>query len=169
MATMRKIKTHQSLMGSHDSLVDLEICRATTQALNVDTPFLRIQMKSLESTSLASQLNRVNVLVPTVVSRSWVSLGVLVGHGRSQSIEDGAGGNIFGSDEDDRFALTLNFQFLKKLVRARLEEDENIITYHNLSDLRIGLNQGLLQQLYGESIKELKWRGIESSHPCDSL
>jgi hypothetical protein len=53
------------------------------------------------------------MLIPTVISRSWVSLGVLVGHGRSQSIEDGAGGNIFGSDEDDRFALTLNLQFLK--------------------------------------------------------
>jgi hypothetical protein len=72
-------------------------------------------MKSLESTSLASQLNRVNMLIPTVISRSWVSLGVLVGHGRSQSIEDGAGGNIFGSDEDDRFALTLNLQFLEFL------------------------------------------------------
>ena len=57
------------------------------------------------------------MLVSTIVSSTWVSLGVLVGHGRSQSIEDGAGGNIFGGDEDDGFALTLDFQFLQ----AKLE------------------------------------------------
>jgi hypothetical protein len=57
MASMRKIKTHKSLVGFHDSLVDLQVGRATTQALNIDTPFLRVQMEGLESTSLAQQLN----------------------------------------------------------------------------------------------------------------
>jgi hypothetical protein len=57
MTTMWQIKTHQSIMRSHDSLVDLEIGRATRQALNIDPPFLRIQIESLKSTSLASQLN----------------------------------------------------------------------------------------------------------------
>jgi len=57
MTSMREIKTHKSLMGSHDSLVDLQIGRATTQALNIDTPFLGVQMEGFESTSLAQQLN----------------------------------------------------------------------------------------------------------------
>lgn len=57
MSTMGQIKTHESLMGFHDCLVNLEVGRAATQALNIDTPFLGIQMESLESTSLASQLN----------------------------------------------------------------------------------------------------------------
>ena len=57
MTTMGQIKTHQSIMRSHDSLVDLKICRTATQALDVDTPFGRVEMESLESTGLASQLN----------------------------------------------------------------------------------------------------------------
>jgi hypothetical protein len=57
MASMREIKTHKSLVGSHDSLVDLQIGRAATQALNIDTPLLRVQMEGLESTSLAQQLD----------------------------------------------------------------------------------------------------------------
>jgi hypothetical protein len=57
MASMREIETHKSLMRFHDSLVDLQIGRATTQALNIDTPLLRVQMEGLESPSLAQQLN----------------------------------------------------------------------------------------------------------------
>jgi hypothetical protein len=57
MTSMREIKTHKSLVGSHDSLVDLQVGRATTQALNIDTPLLRVQMEGLESASLAQQLN----------------------------------------------------------------------------------------------------------------
>jgi hypothetical protein len=78
VSTVRQIKAHQSLMRSHDSLVDLQIGRATTQALNVDAPFLGVNIESLESTSLASQLDRVNVLVSTIVSCTWVTLRVLV-------------------------------------------------------------------------------------------
>lgn len=57
MATVREIKTHKSIMRSHDSLVHLQIGRAATQALDVDSPFLGIEVKGLESASLASQLN----------------------------------------------------------------------------------------------------------------
>ena len=112
MTTMWQIKTHESLMGFHDSLVHLEVGWAATQALNIDAPFLGIQMESLESTSLASQLNCVDVLISTIISCTWVTLGVFIGHGRSQCIEDGAGGNIFGGDQDDGFSLTLNLKFL---------------------------------------------------------
>ena len=81
MASMREIKTHKSIMRSHDSLVDLQIGRATTQALNVDTPFLGIAVEGLEGASLAGQFDGINVLVSTVVSGTWVPLGVFVGHG----------------------------------------------------------------------------------------
>ena len=101
MASMRKIKTHKSLVGFHDSLVDLQVGRATTQALNIDTPFLGVQIEGLEGASLAGQLNCVNILISTVVSCTWIALGVFVGHGGSQCIEDCAGGNILGGDEDD--------------------------------------------------------------------
>jgi hypothetical protein len=57
MTAVGKVKTHESVMGSHDSLINLEVGRAAAQALNIDTPLLRIHMESLESTSLAGQLN----------------------------------------------------------------------------------------------------------------
>ncbi len=101
MTTVWKIETHESVVGSHDSLVDLEIGRTAAQALNIDTPFLGVQMECLEGTSLTGQLNCVDMLISTVVSCSWVALGVFVGHGGSQCIEDCAGGNILGSDEND--------------------------------------------------------------------
>jgi hypothetical protein len=100
-------------MRTHDRLVNLQVGRAATQALNIYTPFAGLEIESREGTSLASQLNRIDVLVSTIVSRSGVSLGVFVGHGRSQSIENSAGGDIFGGDKDNGLALTLNFQFLK--------------------------------------------------------
>lgn len=75
-------------------------------------------MEGFESTGLAQQLSRVNVLVSTVVSGTWVALRVFVGHGRSQCIENGAGGYIFGGDEDDGFTLTLNLKFLVGQLEA---------------------------------------------------
>ncbi len=57
MTTVRQIKAHKSLMRLHDSLVDLQIGGATTQALNVDAPFVGVEVERRESTSLASQLN----------------------------------------------------------------------------------------------------------------
>ena len=54
------------------------------------------------------------MLVSSVVSGTWVTLRVLVGHGRSESIEDGTGFNILGGDEDDGFSLTLDLEFLER-------------------------------------------------------
>lgn len=109
---MRQIQTHQAIMRSHDSLINLQIGRGTRQALNIDTPSLLLQVESLQGTSLTRQLNGVNMLVSTVVSCSWVALGVFVAHWRAESVEDGAGGYVLGGDEDDGFSLTLDFFFL---------------------------------------------------------
>lgn len=78
-----QVKTHQSIMRFHDGLVDLEVCRATTQTLDIDAPFLRIEVEGLESASLAGQLNGIDMLVSTVVSGPGVALRVFVRHGRS--------------------------------------------------------------------------------------
>ena len=108
MATVRKIKTHESFVWSHDCLVYLQVGRGARQTLNIDAPLLIIQVECLEGTSLAGQLNGVDMLVSTVVSSTWVTLRILVAHGRSESIEDGAGGDVLGGDEDDGFSLTLD-------------------------------------------------------------
>lgn len=114
VTTVRKIKTHESVMRSHDSLVDLQICWTTAQTLDIDTPLVRFEVEGLESTSLAGQFDGVNMLVSTVVSSTWVTLRVLVGHGGSQGVKDGSGCDIFGGDEDDGLALTLDLEFLDK-------------------------------------------------------
>ena len=96
-----QVKTHQPLVGPHDGLVDLEVGGAAGQGLDVDTPLSGVEAKGLESALLASELNLVNVLVAAVVAGAGVALGVLVGHGGTESIEDGTGGDVLGGDEDN--------------------------------------------------------------------
>jgi hypothetical protein len=47
MATVGEIETHETFMRAHESLVDLQVGRATTEALNVDTPLLRVEVEGL--------------------------------------------------------------------------------------------------------------------------
>jgi hypothetical protein len=112
MATVRKIQAHEAAVGRHDSLVDLQVGRASAQALDIDTPLCRVQVESLEGALLAKELDLVDVLVASVVASTGVAFRVLVGHGRAQSVEDGARGNILRGNEDDGLALTLNLFFL---------------------------------------------------------
>lgn len=108
VTTVREIKAHQSSVDRSKSLVDLQVGRAATQALNVDTPLGRVKVEGLQCTVLAEDLDLVNVLVSTVVPSTGKALGVLVGHGGAESIEHGAGGDVLGGDQDDGFPLTLD-------------------------------------------------------------
>lgn len=83
VATVGQVETHETAVGRHDGLVDLQVGRAATEALDVDTPLLVVEVEGIESTALAEQLNPVNVLVATVVTSTGVALRVLVGHGRA--------------------------------------------------------------------------------------
>jgi hypothetical protein len=112
MTSVGKIQTHETLMGAHESLVDLQVGRATTEALNVDTPLLGVEVESLQGTSLAGELNGINVLVTTVVTSTGVTLGVLVAHGRAESIENGTGSDVLRGNQEDGLALTLDLFFL---------------------------------------------------------
>jgi hypothetical protein len=113
MSTVRQVKTHEPVVRPHDCLVNLQVGRATTQALNVDTPLLRVEAECRESTSLAQKLNGVNVLVSAVVAGTGVTLGVLVRHGRAKCVENRAGGNILRGDEEDGLALALDLLLLQ--------------------------------------------------------
>lgn len=101
VATVGQIQAHQPVVRPHDGLVGLQVGRATAQALYVDSPLLRVQTEGLEGTLLAKKLDGVNVLVSTIVPGTWVTFGVLVGHGRTESIEDGAGCDVLGGNEED--------------------------------------------------------------------
>jgi hypothetical protein len=108
-------------MWPHDSLVDLQVGRATAQALDVDAPLLRVQAECLESALLAQKLDGVNVLVSAVVAGAGVALGVLIGHGRAERIEDGAGRDILRGDEEDGLALTLDLLLLWRMLEVSRE------------------------------------------------
>jgi hypothetical protein len=116
MAAVGQIKTHQPIVGPHDGLVDLQVRRAAAQALHVDAPLFRIQAERLERALLAQKLDGVNVLVAAVVAGAGVALRVLVGHGRAERIEDGAGRDILRRDEQDRLALALDLPLLVRLL-----------------------------------------------------
>lgn len=120
MSTVGQIETHKPLVRPHDGLVDLQVCWATAQALDIDTPLLCIQTEGLKGALLAEQLNGINVLVATVVAGAGVALGVFVGHGRAESIEDGAGGDILRGDQEDGLALTLDFLLLLQVSEVPL-------------------------------------------------
>jgi hypothetical protein len=117
MSTVRQVKTHEPVMRPHDCLVNLQVGGATAQALDIDTPLLRVEAECCESTRLAQKLDGVNVLVSAVVAGTGVALGVLVGHGRAERVKYSAGGNILRGDEENGLALTLDFL----LLRSRLE------------------------------------------------
>lgn len=113
VTTVGEVKTHQTLVRAHEGLVDLQVGRAATKALDVDTPLGRVQVEGLESTLLTGDLDGINVLVTTVVTGTRVTLRVLVAHGRAQSIEDGAGGEVLRGNQDDGLALTLDLLLLQ--------------------------------------------------------
>lgn len=112
MSTVWEVKTHQSIMRSHDSLVDLQICRAAAESLHIDAPFVRLQVECLEGASLAGEFDGIDVLVATVVSGSRITFGVFVGHGGAESIVDSAGGDVLRGNQKNRFSLSLNLFFL---------------------------------------------------------
>lgn len=118
VTTVRQVKTHETVVRAHEGLVDLQVGRATTQALDIDTPLLRVEVEGLESTSLAGKLNGIDVLVTTIVTSSGVSLRVLVGHGRAKSIKDSTGGEVLRGNQDNGFTLTLDLIFLHEATRS---------------------------------------------------
>lgn len=112
MATVGEVKTHETTVRRHDSLVDLEVGGRSRKALDVDTPLLRVEVEGLEGTTLAEKLDLIDVLVATIVTSTGVTLRVLVGHGRTKGVEDGTGGDVLGGDEDDGLALALDLILL---------------------------------------------------------
>lgn len=89
MASVREVKTHESVVRSHQSLIDLQIGRTAAQTLNIHSPLFWVEVEGLECSLLACELHSVDMLVASVVSCSWVAFRVFVAHGRAQGIEDG--------------------------------------------------------------------------------
>lgn len=119
VTTVGKVKTHQTVVRAHEGLVDLQVGRTAAETLDVDTPLGGVQVESLEGALLASDLNGINVLVTTVVTRTRVALRVLVAHGGAQSIEDGTRSEVLRGNQDNGLTLTLNLLLLQEERRQR--------------------------------------------------
>lgn len=126
MATVGQVKTHETLMGLHDGLVDLEVGRRAREGLNVDTPLVSSDVESIKSTLLTESFNTINVLVTTVVTSTGVTLRVLVAHGGSQGIKNRLGSQILRSNENNGFTLTGDF-VIDDLLDLRVEISETVL------------------------------------------
>ena len=112
ITSMRQIQSHQPVMRSHDGLIHLKIRWASAQGLNIDTPFLGIEVECVQCSGLTGQFDFVYELVAAVVSCAGVTLGILVGHRRAKGIEDGARSKVLRGYQHDGFTLALDFFFL---------------------------------------------------------
>lgn len=70
-------------MGSQKSRVNSKIGRRARVRLDVDAPLVRVKPISLKGTSLAEDLNLVNVLIATIVTLARITFSVLVGKSRA--------------------------------------------------------------------------------------
>jgi hypothetical protein len=155
VSAVREIQSHQSVMWSHQCLVDLQIGRAAAQALHVDPPPLRIQAERFECTGLTGQLDGIDVLIPSIVSSARIAFGVFIGHGRAQRIENGARGEILRGDQDDGFPLALDFLFLLDVISliSMVYHIDRCSSYHDLRNFRVCFHQGLLHDLHHLSVR----------------
>jgi hypothetical protein len=135
VSTMGEIESHESVMRSHDGLVDLQICWASAQALYIDSPFLCVETKGSQGTGLTRQLDGIDMLVSAIVASPGIALGVLVGHGRAQGIKDCSRCEVFRGDQDNGLSLTLDFSFLVEYQTQNIDSIEAIkVAHHDFSN-----------------------------------
>mmetsp|Transcript_5554 Transcript_5554/g.15704 ORF Transcript_5554/g.15704 Transcript_5554/m.15704 type:complete len:304 (-) Transcript_5554:314-1225(-) len=89
VTTVRQVKSHNAVVWIQERAVHVEVGRRPREGLHVHSPLFRVEPESLESSLLAKALCHVNELVTSVVSRTWITFRVLVGHDTSQSLHDG--------------------------------------------------------------------------------
>jgi len=115
VTTTGQIQTHNAIMGLQQGCVNSKVCRAAEQQesseskvkhdissliptsdwylparvrLHIDSPMLRVQVKSLQSSGFAQVFDLVDVVVAPVIPGSRLSFRILVGQTRSQCFND---------------------------------------------------------------------------------
>ena len=129
VAAVGQVEAHDPVVGVQEAGVHLEVGGRSGQGLDVDPPLLRIQTERLQRALLAQRLGLIDELVPAVVPRARVSLGVLVGHHATHGFHDGAAGEVLGRDELQPFPL------------ARL------LALDDVGHLRVHLREGFVARL----------------------
>jgi len=75
--------------------------------LNIDAPGFSTETKCLKGTVLAEPLGFINMFVASVVSCTWVALGVFILHDTAESLEHRPGGEILRWNEVNEVALAV--------------------------------------------------------------
>jgi hypothetical protein len=65
---MRQVERHHAFMRQQRRGVNLEVCGGSRVRLDVDAPFLGVQLEGLQSTLLAQTLSGVDELIAAVVA-----------------------------------------------------------------------------------------------------
>mmetsp|Transcript_11909 Transcript_11909/g.50035 ORF Transcript_11909/g.50035 Transcript_11909/m.50035 type:complete len:337 (-) Transcript_11909:50-1060(-) len=129
VAAVGQVEAHDPVVGVQEAGVHLEVGGRSGEGLDVDPPLLGIQTERLQRALLAQRLGLIDELVPAVVPRARVSLGVLVGHHATHGFHDGAAGEVLGRDELQPFPL------------ARL------LALDDVGHLRVHLREGFVARL----------------------
>lgn len=72
LSTVGEIETHETVVGLHESTIDVEVGGGTGQGLDVDAPLLGVQVEGLQGAFLAEALRHVDLLVTTIVSKKQI-------------------------------------------------------------------------------------------------
>ena len=88
---------------------DGEVGRRPGVRLHVHVPLLLVESKRLTSARSARVLDFIDDSGAAVVTRAWVSFGILVRHDTAETLENGARREVLGRDELDTAHLTFQF------------------------------------------------------------
>jgi hypothetical protein len=105
VAARGKIQAHDAVVGLEHGRVGGEVGRRTGVGLHIDAPAGGVEVEGLEGARPAKVLDLVNELVASVVPVARHALGVFVGEGATQCLDDGEGGEVLGRNQLDSPAL----------------------------------------------------------------
>lgn len=100
-----EVEAHDAVVGLEDGGVGGEVGGGAGVGLDVDAPGGGVEAVGLEGAGAAEVLDLVDVLVAAVVAVAGHALGVLVGEGGAQGLDDREGGEVLRRDQLDPPAL----------------------------------------------------------------
>lgn len=124
-----EVEAHDAVVGLEDGGVGGEVGGGAGVGLDVDAPAGGVEAVGLEGAGAAEVLDLVDVLVAAVVAVARHALGVLVGEGGAEGLDDGEGGEVLGGDQLDPPALP-PLLLLDQVVDLRIHRMQRRVAPH---------------------------------------
>mmetsp|Transcript_25925 Transcript_25925/g.54060 ORF Transcript_25925/g.54060 Transcript_25925/m.54060 type:complete len:435 (+) Transcript_25925:409-1713(+) len=106
-----QIETHDAVMRAQESRVDGKVSGRARVGLDIDAPFFRIQSVGGQGAFLAHDFDLIDHLITSVITSVWETFRILVRQGGSQTVHDGAAGEVFRGNQFQRTPLARLFLF----------------------------------------------------------